>query len=620
MSLIFGVMMSFPSTENRVFHLNVGQASTNLARDRLWQVKWGKGLIRILIDGVVQGEMPVPENGWFVVPESKHLTVQLAAITKLAFESRLPLALVPRLGDLGRQELIKPIRQLLKVSEVNDDLIDWAVKLAQPTFKAWFGESLDRAISARQPMSPDIATPLIVDQTPRTILEHETIVPKERVLAVLLMVGLLSIAGVMSWFGALVALESEAFLLTHEYPFVVGGFLLWIALLLGCIQRLSSHFKNVLPVGLSAGFLTLILLLMIQSWIHALSVIMIFLLISVTYWIYIYRLLPDLPSIDEPMRWLKMRINRDGVPSVRERTLNAWREATHWVIAQIELVAEYSRFSRAIMAGSLVIPAEAITHLERPIVLSGLSLAALILIERLRVMMPVGFDDRPVIPALKQGQPLRVGGSVQYEQIVYRRHAGDKPLFNQLSFHCSDDSLVRISAAEGAGLSTLKYLLIRQISPERGMVSIGGMDVARLDPGILALSIIMLDHPADGSAMTVGDWLFIEPEIQASTLDRHLRALSCHHWIEGLNNRLNSPMGALQMLAGPHGMNRLKLARALSRQGRILWLDHWLLGLDISCREHVINSLLARSGIRFVVDRDSFLKGRASVHWEISHD
>ena len=67
----------------------------------------------------------------------------------------------------------------------------------------------------------------------------------------------------------------------------------------------------------------------------------------------------------------------------------------------------------------------------------------------------------------------------------------------QLSFHCPDDSLVRITAAEGAGLSTLKHLLLRQVTPERGLVRVGGMDVARLDPTVLAYSVIMLDHPRD---------------------------------------------------------------------------------------------------------------------------
>ena len=209
---------------------------------------------------------------------------------------------------------------------------------------------------------------------------------------------------------------------------------------------------------------------------------------------------------------------------------------------------------------------------------------------------------------------------MQYEVVVYRRHAGEAPLFNQLSFHCPDDSLVRITASEGAGLSTLKHLLLRQVTPERGIVRVGGMDVARLDPTVLAHSVIMLDHPRDTDVTTVGEWLFIEPGIEPSTLEIHMQALSASHWIELLHDRLNAPLGALQSIAGPHGMNRLKIARALSRKGQLMWLDHWLVGLDQHSRAHVIDSLVERSGTRFVVDRNELLKGQASIHWEVSRD
>ena len=83
------------------------------------------------------------------------------AETQISFESRLPLALIPRLGDLGRNQLIRPIRQMMAASGIDDSLIDWVVKLAQPSFRSWFVESLDHAIQRQQPMSPDIETPLI---------------------------------------------------------------------------------------------------------------------------------------------------------------------------------------------------------------------------------------------------------------------------------------------------------------------------------------------------------------------------------------------------------------------------------------------------------------------------
>lgn len=612
--------MSLSSTKPQIFRLEAGKVSVGLARDRLWQVKEGKAKLRVLVGGNEVGTMPVTEFGWFLVPESDFLRVQLIAETPIAFESRLPLSLIPRLGDLGRNQLIQPIRQMMSAAGIDDGLVDWSVKLAQPTFRSWFGDSLDQAIKLNQPMSPDFAAPLIADHVPRTILEQESISEERRALTVLLLASVLSILAVVSWLSVLVALEAPGSSLSYHYSAIALGASGMIALTIWIIHLLAQQFRDVLPVGLAAALAMITLILLFEAPMLAISLIFSSCLIGGAYWVYVLRLLPDLPAIDQPMRWLSRRLSRDGVPSVRERVLEVWDQARQWVVARIELVAEYSRFSRSVIAASLVIPAIASTDDTRPIVLTGLSLGALLLLERLRAAMPVSLE----MP-LEQGdrrtvRPLALSGEVQYEGVVFRRHAGEAPLFDQMNFHCPDDSLVRITAAEGAGLSTLKHLLLRQVAPERGVVRIGGMDVARIDPQVLVHSVIMLDHPRDSEVSTVGEWLFIEPGIEPSTLEMHLQALSASHWIELLHERLNASLGALQSMAGPHGMNRLKLARALSRKGQLMWLDHWLMGLNQSSRAHVIHRLVERSGTRFVVDRNELLKGQVSIHWEIERD
>ena len=69
---------------------------------------------------------------------------------------------------------------------------------------------------------------------------------------------------------------------------------------------------------------------------------------------------------------------------------------------RIELVAEYSRFSRSVIAASLVIPAIASTDQSRPMLLAGLTLAALLLLERLRAAMPVSIEPQSTIQAAQK--------------------------------------------------------------------------------------------------------------------------------------------------------------------------------------------------------------------------
>ena len=154
-------------------------------------------------------------------------------------------------------------------------------------------------------------------------------------------------------------LEAPGFSLSFDYPAVGLGSLAIIVLVIWVIHLLAQQFQDVLPVGFAVALTMITLILLFELPILAISLIFSGSLIAGAYWIYVRRLLADLPSIDQPMRWLSLRLCRDGVPSVRDRVLEVWDEARQWVVARIELVAEYSRFSRAVIAASLVIPAVA---------------------------------------------------------------------------------------------------------------------------------------------------------------------------------------------------------------------------------------------------------------------
>ena len=175
----------------------------------------------------------------------------------------------------------------------------------------------------------------------------------------------------------------------------------------------AQYYRDVSLVSLAAALAMMILILLFEAPKLAISLIFSGGLIGIAYWVYVRRLLTELPAIDQPMRWLSLRLSRDGVPSVRERVLKVWDQARQWVIARIELVAEYSRFSRAVIAASLVIPAIASTDETRPVVLTGLSLGALLLLERLRAAMPVSLGSTP-----EQGDKNRAAFSAEWGSAI----------------------------------------------------------------------------------------------------------------------------------------------------------------------------------------------------------
>ena len=142
------------------FQLTAGQVSAGLQRNRLWRLVSGSARLRVTTDGGRVVECRVPLSGWFVVPDTPAFRMQLVAETDVVFRPRLDLTYVSRLGDLGRQQLIEPIRNLLSALDMNDGQVVWSTQLAQPQFSVWFGRALTDAMDTGDPLSSQLRSPL----------------------------------------------------------------------------------------------------------------------------------------------------------------------------------------------------------------------------------------------------------------------------------------------------------------------------------------------------------------------------------------------------------------------------------------------------------------------------
>lgn len=600
------------------FQLSAGQVSAGLQRNRLWRLSSGSARLRVTTDGGRVIECRIPTSGWFVVPDTPAFRMQLVAESDVVFRPRLELTYVSRLGDLGRQQLIEPIQVLLKALAVDDTQVVWSTQLAQPHFGVWFGRALTDAIDNGDALSSQMRSPLEAGTASATarLSDRMTSAP-----------GLTWLPGVVLAVVTLISLiltlrlwSTPAFELTTETPWVVA--ILAGLSVLGCLVLSRQSVMRPQEARISL----VVLLLLSTAWVGwsfpVLGLLMVLLTAAVgaAYLVLVRHLLVDLPEIHQPIRWLSGRLAHEGVPSLRGRLLAAWSQMADWVVARIELTAEFSRLSRALLAGSFIVPAYAAASVSQSQVdVVVIALVGVLALERLRSLLPVDPKSAETRPRPAAQATLSLRGECQWDHIVYRRHAGEAPLFHDLSFHCPAGSLVRITAPEGAGLTTLRELLIRRVAPERGVVRIDGIDVARLQHSDLARVIIGLDHPDDRDAVTVADWLYVDPTVTSQALDLHLRQLQILPFFDQLSHGVDSPVGELIARVGPLGITRLKLARALSRTGSIVWLDHWLVGVTPSHRAHVVHSLVARAGTRFVVDRNAFLTPFADFTWDLGH-
>lgn len=587
--------------------------SAGLGRNQLWQVRSGQAVLVLVFDHQEVARCACPDQGWFVVPDSERLRIRLLAETDAVFEARLSLDVVPRLGDLGRAQLVHPLRHLCAALSMDDSLVDWAQKLRQATFSSWLGQALEAAWMTHEPLAPDIETPFI-PAVPSQWAPNPLRSRKGVSWPTYGWVMVLAAMAVMTGYVTFRVLGGSRVLLAPESIGWAALLCGWMACAVWLIQRESVHDAWIKPLGYGSALLTCWLMLLAADRGVAAAWAILVLLIGLAYVIYVRRLLPNLPPIDYPLQWFAKRLARDGVQSSRSRLLDVWRDAVDWVVSRIELTAEFSRFSRAIIAAGLALVGMSLVHPKVPEVVTALSLAMLYLMDRLRANVSVE-PDRTLESVEGPQSQLTLAGDLQFVDLVYRRHAGEQPLLKHLSLACPDGALVRLDSVEGAGLSTLKQLLFRMIAPERGQVRVGGVDVARLDPRALSRFIVTLEHPDDEQTARLIDWLLVDPLLDRTACEAHCKALQLTEALEHLPEGFETAFGTVERVFGPLAMHRLRLARALSRPSPVLWLDQWLIGLTVAGREHVIESLVARAGTRIVVDRSGVLVGRATLTW-----
>ena len=602
--------------EAEVFELKSGSSSTSLLRGRLWRVRSGKANLRLFINNEVVNEYPVCESGWFIVPFVKRIRVELVAITTVFFQARLPLSLIPRLGDRGREQLVEPIVAMLDALSINHVEIDWIRKLSEPSLDQWLTESLETALESGQPLSPYFPIGFQFPNNQGDVnSETKDVKGKIKVFGNFIHLLLMPASACSLVLGANLVIDPFAEFMPANLIF--GSSFIFFALFLSIVFEITSEESSDRGlVGIIAGLLSMFVLMIPVAPISALGLFLTFTVLIGLHFLFVRSLLPTLPSVRTPIAWLNLRLRREGVPSLRERLKTEWFKVASWVIARIEVTAEFSRISRSIIATSFLFPAiESAQKANSGYATAIIGIACIFLLERFRIRLPVSKSGE-ISERKNDIKVFDLKGDIQFKSVVYRHHAGQAPLFKPLVVNIKAGELISVFTSEGAGLSTLLRLMTGIVLPESGQIYLDNLDLAYYKKEGLIRSIVTLDHPDDQRCETVRDWLFVDSNTISSTLEESMKELSIFQIIESLPNGLESSFGHLIERAGSLGMVRLKLSRALARPSGLIWLDNWSIGLSLRHRNYLFEKLLLREGTRIIVDKDKLFFNVADKIWK----
>jgi ATP-binding cassette subfamily B protein len=199
-------------------------------------------------------------------------------------------------------------------------------------------------------------------------------------------------------------------------------------------------------------------------------------------------------------------------------------------------------------------------------------------------------------PCGRTPPPDLARATIELDHVTFRYGPSGPPILDDLCLRVTPGEKIAIVGSSGAGKSTIARLMLGLLSPNAGVVRIGGIDVRELDRSLhlRALGVVLQD-PTFFDDTVRNNLAMFDPEVSLAQLE-HAAELACiHSTIESLPRAYDTPLGNNASRLSGGQRQRLALARALVREPKLLVLDEATSALD-ELTERAVHENLARLG------------------------
>ena len=199
-------------------------------------------------------------------------------------------------------------------------------------------------------------------------------------------------------------------------------------------------------------------------------------------------------------------------------------------------------------------------------------------------------------------KPITLGGEIRFDQVNFRYTVDGPQILHNVSFHANPGELVAVVGESGAGKSTLIQLALGLESPVTGGVYYDGRNLKDLDVASVRRQVGVVVQ--DG-VLLVGDVrsniIGEAPDLSLDDAWRAARQAAVADDIAAMPMGLYTPVGETAATFSGGQIQRIRIAAALVRNPRILFLDEATSWLDTHSQAETMAGIRATVATRIVI-------------------
>ncbi len=201
-------------------------------------------------------------------------------------------------------------------------------------------------------------------------------------------------------------------------------------------------------------------------------------------------------------------------------------------------------------------------------------------------------DIEPEVQEDPDAVPLReFTEEIRYENVGFA-YEPERPVLDDVSFTATPGSITAIIGPTGSGKSTLTALLVRLFDPNRGAISIDGIDLRRYRIASLRNKVAIALQENVLFAMSVADNIrYAAPNATDEQVREAIRIAGMEEYVSALPHGIDTVLSDRGGKLSTGQRQRLSIARAVVRNTPILVLDEPTAALDAATEHSVMRNL-----------------------------